>query len=147
MSFHVLNRKSGKNIVVCHGKLHKRITFIGYHHVDVNKSSNPDTHGDLFEYILDQKNNSISEIVFAYCPTYIYNDQKMHKIYKKIKKGGKIYIYGPSINSFINVSKTIQPIIKNFGNIIKTGIKKSNQNISIIENETLPYIVLVNKKK
>jgi len=88
---------------------------------------------------------TVDELVFAYCPTYVYGDPKFSSLLDKIKLGGRIVVYGPPLESKINISKVAPATIVIFKSLLENALKKSRIHFDVIVNSSQPYVSLVRR--
>jgi len=140
------------NVFLCHGNRHdnKVIHVKKYHNtltIDLNEKVQPDIVGNITTMNVP---NNIETLTFAFCPTYLFNDDLLYKWFQKVKIGGTITIFGPSYDSKVNIKEEGQKgalQIVPFKNLLLKQMKKSHTRYAKKLNPTKqPHVILIRKK-
>ena len=106
------SQSSTLSIVLCNGKRKHAYTHLKYNSrlyktIDIDPTTRPDIVGDVRNVHNTIPDNSLNELVFHFCPTYLLAHSSLLYWFRKVKVGGKVVIHGPPIDVPINISQSV----------------------------------------
>jgi hypothetical protein len=100
-------------IALCHGKKHVNRSSVmiekphEFYFVDTNISTEPTVVESVTQAYRRLPLASVDELVFAFCPTFVFGDKSFSEWMRRVKIGGQLVIYGPAYDAKIITTTSI----------------------------------------
>jgi hypothetical protein len=129
-------------VALCHGKAHKKKVPKNYYLVDSNPKAHADLTSDVYEALDQFPNNSLDRVRFVYCSVSVLGNPNLYKWFKKVKVGGIIGIFGPSLTSLIH-SYHIDSHTPTLQSVIALAMKKSGTHFRVQQKRNFVKLLRV----
>jgi hypothetical protein len=130
-------------LMLCHGHKHLFNANL-YYSIDMDPSTQPDKVADIRYEHTNIPDFSLDELVFQYCPTYLFQSPSLSQWFRKIKQGGTVRIRGKHYDQQVNVSQTTTKKWISFKKILHKQIRNSGRTFQRVKHPS--EIILINKK-
>lgn len=100
------------SVVLCNGKRkHTRLNYNSRLYktisIDIDPTTRPDIVGDVRTVYKTIPDDSLNQLIFHFCPTYLLAHSSLSQWFRKVKVGGKVVIHGPPVDVPINISHSL----------------------------------------